>query len=261
MSEIHSSGELTERTISGIRKLLQGSARLVYIFECGKEDLKSGINHRTYRLSSNSLVMRARFADTDVFYTAGKLNSDDIDWIFSFGGKAEIHCSFEQKPLVISRDTGKRISSFHPVRYYRLHSSEVSGESSQSRLIQPGEFSAVLQFMREHGDEPVFYEDMKSWPAFGIWDGSKLVAYARTIFLNPSLHACQLGHFLTHPNYRGRGYAKDLGRALIRKLSETGITVFRLDVYEKNTAACRAYEALGFEIEDIAPMAEVRAPR
>ena len=49
------------------------------------------------------------------------------------------------------------------------------------------------------------------------------------------------------PNYRGKGVNKLITDALLHWCKEQGVYEIRLDVYDTNPAALRAYEKAGFK--------------
>ncbi|WP_156384578.1 GNAT family N-acetyltransferase [Devosia sp. Root413D1] len=77
----------------------------------------------------------------------------------------------------------------------------------------------------------------------GIFDGAKLVALAgeRLRFDRYT----EVATVCTHPDYRGRGYARAVVSAVMQEIVDAGRTPF-LGVDDGNIAAIRLYEALGF---------------
>jgi GNAT superfamily N-acetyltransferase len=64
-------------------------------------------------------------------------------------------------------------------------------------------------------------------------------------YLRHARHA-YLGFMYTHPEYRGRGVNQSIIDALKAWSTSKGVFEMRLDVYEGNTSARRAYEKAGF---------------
>jgi GNAT superfamily N-acetyltransferase len=81
----------------------------------------------------------------------------------------------------------------------------------------------------------------------GIKDGNMLVAMAgeRMKISNNGSHYDEVSAVCTHPDYRGRGYAKSLSYSVAKNIAEARHTPI-LHVRSDNTAAIRTYEALGF---------------
>ncbi|MBC8162144.1 MAG: GNAT family N-acetyltransferase [Roseiflexaceae bacterium] len=80
-------------------------------------------------------------------------------------------------------------------------------------------------------------------PAFGCFVDQQLVSMAATHFA--TLEVIEIGHVATHPNQRGRGYAKAATAALAQAAFALAPRVY-LMVLEQNTAARAAYRSLGF---------------
>ncbi len=81
-------------------------------------------------------------------------------------------------------------------------------------------------------------------PAFGIWDGGKLVAMSTTHLRVPG--AAEIGNIVTLAGHRNRGYGTAVVSALVRHLHDEKLKIF-LQVYQSNAPAIRLYEKLGFE--------------
>jgi predicted GNAT family acetyltransferase len=60
----------------------------------------------------------------------------------------------------------------------------------------------------------------------------------------------------THPEFAGRGYARRLTQALLRRHRRRGVGSF-LHVSESNAAARRLYESMGFEARAALPLARI----
>lgn len=87
---------------------------------------------------------------------------------------------------------------------------------------------------------------------FVVTIDKKIVAsgYAKIIDDKPYLkHAKQgyLGFMYVPKDYRGKGLNKLIMNALMGWCKEQGVYEIRLDVYEENIPALRAYEKAGFE--------------
>ncbi|WP_281238913.1 GNAT family N-acetyltransferase [Flavobacterium praedii] len=65
-------------------------------------------------------------------------------------------------------------------------------------------------------------------------------------YLNHELFA-YLGFMYTHPDHRGKGVNKQIIEALSNWIRSQGIFEIRLDVYNDNPSAIKAYEKVGFK--------------
>jgi ribosomal protein S18 acetylase RimI-like enzyme len=66
------------------------------------------------------------------------------------------------------------------------------------------------------------------------------------VYLKHTKHA-YLGFMYVKPEYRGKGVNKKVIAALQRWATARGITEFKLDVYNDNLPAVKAYEKIGFK--------------
>jgi ribosomal protein S18 acetylase RimI-like enzyme len=81
---------------------------------------------------------------------------------------------------------------------------------------------------------------------FGSWEGDQLVSVAGIHVYSEAYDVAAIGNVTTHPNYRGRGLAKQVMASLIEALRQRVGTI-SLNVQQENQAAIHAYTALGFE--------------
>ena len=80
---------------------------------------------------------------------------------------------------------------------------------------------------------------------FGIFEGDHLVAMAGQRLHLP--HYVEVSAVCTHPEARGRGYARMLIQAVLREIHQGGKTPF-LHVLADNHSAIRVYQTLGFTL-------------
>jgi predicted GNAT family acetyltransferase len=80
---------------------------------------------------------------------------------------------------------------------------------------------------------------------WGIRDGGRLIAMAGERLQPPGF--TEVSGVCTHPDARGRGYARKLSSLVARKIAARGETPF-LHAYATNTNAIRLYESLGFTV-------------
>lgn len=82
---------------------------------------------------------------------------------------------------------------------------------------------------------------------FGIKIDNTLVSAAGIHVFSKQYKVAALGNIVTHPDYRGRGFAQSTTAQLCRSLSEH-VDHIGLNVKADNTPAVALYEKLGFEI-------------
>ena len=80
---------------------------------------------------------------------------------------------------------------------------------------------------------------------YGLFDGGRLVSVACAFFRMPEVWP--IGNVYTHPDYRGRGYAKTVTSAITRDALSSGAWAL-LQVAEDNEPAIRVYKALGYKM-------------
>jgi ribosomal protein S18 acetylase RimI-like enzyme len=80
---------------------------------------------------------------------------------------------------------------------------------------------------------------------YGVKVGGRLIAAAGTHVVSPTARLGVVGNVMTHPDYRGRGYAKLTTSAVTEELLRTSDDVV-LNVRSDNPPAIAAYQALGY---------------
>jgi ribosomal protein S18 acetylase RimI-like enzyme len=82
---------------------------------------------------------------------------------------------------------------------------------------------------------------------FGIrGDGEDIASIAGIHTVSDRYDVAAIGNLVTHPDYRGRGYAKRCTRILLRALYER-VGLVTLDVQTGNVPAIRTYQHFGFQ--------------
>ncbi len=89
-------------------------------------------------------------------------------------------------------------------------------------------------------------ELLESGLFYGITRGDQIVSMAGTHIVSPAERIGAIGYVFTHPDARGKGYAKRCTNAVTHHLFERGVTLVALNVKQDNTAAVRAYERIGY---------------
>ena len=82
---------------------------------------------------------------------------------------------------------------------------------------------------------------------YGIVADGRIVAVAGTHLVSAAYGVAAIGNVFTHPNYRGRGYAKAATSHVVSELLSMGIRDIILNVSQENHVATHLYERLGFE--------------
>jgi len=119
----------------------------------------------------------------------------------------------------------------------------------QLRLINAGDFAAALELSRAAG----WNQTPEDWRmllqlapdrCLGIEAEGRLVATATLLCYQQRL--AWIGMVLTHPDYRGRGFARRLIAAALDRADSLGVETVKLDATEKGRPL---YEGFGFRAE------------
>ena len=81
---------------------------------------------------------------------------------------------------------------------------------------------------------------------YGIERDGQLIAVAGTHLVSDAYGVGAIGNVMTHPDYRGHGYATQTTSAVCAELTRRGIATIVLNVRQDNAPAVRVYEKLGF---------------
>ena len=115
------------------------------------------------------------------------------------------------------------------IRLTTAHSEQLTWLYAQAETVA---FSPVQV---EHG---VFY---------GVLQGRELVAAAGTHLVSPTYGVAAVGNVFTHSDHRRQGHGTTVTGAVVAELLRLGIRDIVLNVGQRNVAAIRVYERLGFE--------------
>jgi ribosomal protein S18 acetylase RimI-like enzyme len=80
----------------------------------------------------------------------------------------------------------------------------------------------------------------------GLWEGNRLVASAGIHVVSQREAVAALGNVTSHPDVRGKGYARQVCARLIQHLDAQGIMHIGLNVAAANARAQHLYAGLGF---------------
>jgi ribosomal protein S18 acetylase RimI-like enzyme len=111
-----------------------------------------------------------------------------------------------------------------------LRAEHASQAVELARLTNPGPFGIRTPELGEY---------------FGYFDGGKLIAMAGERMQADDLR--EVSGICTHPDFRGRGYARKLTLKLVRRQMERGKTSY-LHVMVHNAGARALYEKMGYRI-------------
>ncbi len=114
--------------------------------------------------------------------------------------------------------------------------------------LGPSNVDALQEFWDSVGvriPREVVLEAINDHVCYGVFINDKLVSVARTYVRTP--HVWVVGGVFTHPDFRGRGFAKAVTAAVTREALLSGAYAL-LHVREDNYPAIRVYRRVGYEL-------------
>jgi ribosomal protein S18 acetylase RimI-like enzyme len=101
---------------------------------------------------------------------------------------------------------------------------------------------------RQRGDGPDFFDPsmVERGIFWGLWEGEELVAVAGTHLVAPLSSVCAIGNVYTRHDRRRLGFAARATSAVVSEAFRRNLQTVVLNVNQKNAAAIRVYERLGF---------------
>jgi GNAT superfamily N-acetyltransferase len=121
--------------------------------------------------------------------------------------------------------------------------------TSQLRLVKPADLASGTELSSVAGwnqtpEDWRMLLDLAPTGCFGVEADGRLVATATLLCYRQRL--AWIGMVLTHPEYRGRGFARRLVAAALDRADSLGIETVKLDATEQGRPL---YESLGFQTE------------
>jgi GNAT superfamily N-acetyltransferase len=113
------------------------------------------------------------------------------------------------------------------------------------RLLTQSDVPAMVELAKLTEPGPFRDRTQELGTFFGIFEGSRLVSMAGQRMHVPGF--VEVSAVCTHPDARGRGYARTLMSAVMGLILQDGDTPF-LHSFADNHAAIRVYEAIGFRL-------------
>ncbi len=100
---------------------------------------------------------------------------------------------------------------------------------------------------------------LDSTPFYGIEQDGRFISIAGTHIVSPETGIGVVGWVFTNPEHRGKGYATLCTSAVSAEFFRMGLTTLALNVRQDNQPAIRAYQRIGFVINN--PLWEGEAAR
>ena len=196
-----------------------------------------------------ALILLYRAFATPVLFALGKPESvrgllDEI------GGEREMYLSIRPEILPLVK---ARYEVRHETAMWRMVLDPVNLAAPMQDAVRlgPADLAALQQLYADGqstGEVPdFFYPSMiEQGVFFGIWEDKALVAAAGTHLVAPLESVGAIGNVYTRRDRRGRGLALRVTCAVAAELLRLGLRTVALNVNQRNAAAIRVYERLGF---------------
>ncbi len=145
-----------------------------------------------------------------------------------------------QKVLEIEEDDR---STWHLQRRYE----EVDEIGNEVDPLDGEDAETINEYWGVSNEDSTDYikERIEKGPAYGIRSGEELVAWCLTHYVTDS--TMMFGMLHVKEEWRRRGFAKDLTRALCKESEERGL-VPSVEIFKDNEASLSLAQSLGFEI-------------
>lgn len=187
------------------------------------------------------------FERTEVRTIIGRLSETEEWAVADLPHAGELHLDRSSAGRIRER-LGDRVISAHELKYYALdHRPERAADLRCVRL--GGEhLKTITDLFASHYPDTIFSPWMLERLFLGIVEHGEFEACGGVIAAGEGI--ANVGNFLTAPKARGRGLCRAIAATLAHRLFDQGMSQVTLGTTEDNTAACRAYEAVGFRCFD-----------
>jgi GNAT superfamily N-acetyltransferase len=128
-----------------------------------------------------------------------------------------------------------------------LHPEEFTPRDGPVQRLGARHIDQLQDLYRRHGDVAFAPYQLDQGVFYGVERDGQLVATAGTHLVSRVYSLGIVGNVLTHPDYRGLGYAGVCTSAVVEELLAQSLDVV-LNVGQTNGAAARVYERLGFHV-------------
>jgi ribosomal protein S18 acetylase RimI-like enzyme len=166
------------------------------------------------------------------------------DALRAFAGPGGIQVLFlEEPPQLRPGWTLTRGGLLSQMIYTGSPTQQSTAPDSSMRLLAPSDVPAMVELAKLTEPGPFRNRTHELGLFFGIFENERLVSMAGQRMRVPGF--VEVSAVCTHPDARGRGYARTLMSAVMEKIQHDSDTPF-LHSFADNYAAIRVYESLGF---------------
>lgn len=231
-----------------LRAVVGGHPVFRLYLESGLEAADAGDRSRSVLpgRAGKGAVLAIDFDDVTVRTVVGRLDDDELAAACAVPRRAELHVAPELRPAVATLCRG-RILADQRIRYYRR---EVRPAVPDPRCRRLGvdDYAMLAGHFRAHHPATIFSRWMLDETLVGLFENGELAACGGVIARHRGLATVNLGNFVTVPERRDQGLARVVMATLLSTLAGEGIRIATLGATAENRAACRSYEAMGFEL-------------
>jgi predicted GNAT family acetyltransferase len=140
----------------------------------------------------------------------------------------------------------------HEVEMHRMDfhgTQQTSPPPEIASRLSDEQLDDILTLMDDQPDRPDAFDpaQLNSGMFFGVWQAGRLVAMAGTHVVSRVMDVAAIGNVFTHPDWRGKGFARAASAAVLNDLLKHGIRTIVLNTQVHNQAAIKLYHSLGFE--------------
>lgn len=214
---------------------------------------------RAAYLSENGkgAVLAIQFERQTIRTLIGPLPEAIIQTVAPLPTAGELHIE-EQHLETVGRTLARRPYRQRGLRYYGRQAAPEPTDP-RCRRLGPADADPVRAFFAAHYPATIFSSWMLGDLFVGLFEGDDLLACGGVVARAGT--AVNIGNFLTRPDQRGRSLGKALVRHLLGQLAADGIHAVTLGTNDDNPAACRLYEACGFQLIEARLQLDLAASR
>jgi RimJ/RimL family protein N-acetyltransferase len=187
------------------------------------------------------------FERMEVRTIVGRLSPTEEWAIADLPHGGELHVDRPVAGRIRDRLAGRVIAA-HDLQYYTLAQRPAHAPDPRCTRLGSEHLEMITEFFASHYPQSIFSPWMLERLFLGIVEHGELVACGGVVAAAEGIS--NVGNFLTAPKARGRGLCRAIAATLAHHLFDQGMSQVTLGTTEDNTAACRAYEATGFQCFD-----------
>jgi RimJ/RimL family protein N-acetyltransferase len=201
----------------------------------------------TWRVAGESVLLLYSGFDPPVLFAYG--SHHELDPLVQ---KLEVpELSLQLQPMMLDRLTLRyQVTHLRPMLRMVLKSTPKRDDDTVDlRPRDLRDLELLHEDGRATGDAPQFFdpEMLRDGVFRGVRVNGDVVAVAGTFIVSPQEGVAAIGHVYTRRDVRGKGYATKATGAVAADLVELGCATVVLNVEQRNAAAIRVYEKLGFQ--------------